>query len=132
SEPSELDRALEQERVRERLRQIPAELPLPDVELLGQQAGWPARRPVALEPSRRSDVVALLGAGEREPEAAEDEGAFCGAERPRVGAVPVGVAVLRQLTLHCFQRRDRAWVLGRESAADGRQEERRVDAAVRR
>jgi hypothetical protein len=39
--------ALEQQRVDERLRQVSPQLTLGDVELLGEQAGGPAGRPVA-------------------------------------------------------------------------------------
>jgi putative transposase len=52
---------------------------------------------VALKPARRGEVVALLGVGERYPEAAEQECAFGFAERPLVGAVAVAVAVLGEL-----------------------------------
>lgn len=42
-------RGLQQQRVHERLRQVPAQLMLPDVVFLGEQPGWTARGPIGLE-----------------------------------------------------------------------------------
>ena len=44
----------------ERLGEVPAQLPLLDVELLGVEPWRAARRSVALEPAGGADGVALL------------------------------------------------------------------------
>src|SRR3954466_636468 len=74
-------RALEQQSVNERLRQIATQLALRDVELLGEDARRSTGRPVALEPPRSRNVVSLLRIRERQQEPTEEEGSFRLAER---------------------------------------------------
>lgn len=60
--------ALEEQGVRERMRVVAAQLPLVDVELLGQQTAGPARTPVPFEQGAGGDMVALLRFGECQEE----------------------------------------------------------------
>src|SRR5581483_1880914 len=64
---------LDHQRVHERLREVAAQLPLPNVVLLREQPGRAARRAVALEPANRLQLPALLKLRERGDEAAEHE-----------------------------------------------------------
>src|SRR5689334_22928248 len=61
-------RGLEEQGVDERLWQVAAQLPLPDVEFLGEQSGRSTGRAVAFEPPYRLDVIALLVIGQRHQE----------------------------------------------------------------
>ena len=92
-----LDGTLEQQRVHESLWEVASQLVLRDVELLRVQRRRPAGGTGALEPAGGKDVVALLGVGERHPEAAQQKRAFRRAERTLVGPIAVAVSVLREL-----------------------------------
>src|SRR5579884_2232005 len=76
-----VERALEQECVHERLRQVAAELALGDVELLRKQPRRAAGGAVALEPACGRDGVAAPAEGQRHDEAAQQERALRLAER---------------------------------------------------
>src|SRR4029078_13300665 len=82
---------LDQQRVHEGLWQVPPQLPLDDVELLGEEAGWAECASVALEPSDRAVRVALLVAGDREVETTQQERALRHVQR--AGLVPEPVHV---------------------------------------
>ncbi len=69
-------RCLEQQGMYESLRQVAAQLTLPNVEFLGEQAGRTARGAVALEPADGCQIVALLVVRQRHQEAAQQEGSF--------------------------------------------------------
>src|SRR5438309_2107761 len=95
----------------ERLRQVPAQLALLDVQLLGEEPRRPAGRAAAVEPAARLDEIALLQVGERDHEPAEQERALRLAERALVRLEAVGEAVLRQLLDELPQRLPRARVV---------------------
>jgi hypothetical protein len=59
----------------EGLRQVPTQLALCHVVLLGEQPERPAHVSIALEPACCRHVVSLLREGERGDEPAQDEGA---------------------------------------------------------
>src|SRR2546423_4294032 len=123
-------RTLQQQRVDEGLREVATELPLQDVELLGEQTRRPARGSISLEPTCRLDVIALLCVRERDDEAAEKEGAFGLAEPSFVEPVSVGVAVLGQLVLDGAERGDRPRIVVGNCTSDCGQEKRNVDSLV--
>lgn len=103
----------------EGLGQISTQLTLADVELLREQAWGAARGAGALEPSRRGDVVALLGLGQGHDEAAQQERAFRFAQGAFVGPVAIRVAVHRQFTSVRVQRGEGARIVGWDRTADG-------------
>ena len=116
----------------ERLRQVPAQLALVHVELLGVEARRPARGPGPLEEPGRLDDVALLQQSERENEVAQQEGAFGVGQRPVIVPEPIGVPLADQLVQVSLQRRCRPRVVGGHGAAQPREQQRAVQARIGR
>src|SRR4051794_40023472 len=75
------DGALEEQRVHERLREIAAQLALVYVVFLGEDSRRATRGAIAFEERNRCIGPTGLVEREREPEAANQEGAFALAER---------------------------------------------------
>ena len=122
---------LEQQGVDERLGEVAAQLALADVVLLGEEAGWPAGGPVALEPADGLGGPALLVRGQRHQEPAQHERSLGLVQRPLVLAEPVHVAVLARSARHA--RRGWPEPGGRRPAgraADGGQQQGGVDPVV--
>jgi hypothetical protein len=90
-------RRLEKQRVDEGLRYVAAQLPLRDVEFLGQQGGRPAGGAVALEPAGCLSYAALLVQGPSHEEPAQYERALGLVQWPLIVPEPVEVAVLGQV-----------------------------------
>lgn len=89
---------LQHDGVHERLGQVPAQLALDHVELLGEQGGWAARGTVPLEPTHRLGQLTLLMQCEGHLEPRQKERALGPLERPVVVTKSVEVVLLRQIT----------------------------------
>lgn len=100
------------------LRQVAPELVLHDVELLRQQAGGPSRRSGPLEPAETLERFPGLEGRERQPEVADQEGAFCLAEGRAWMPIAVDKAIVGQLSGHCPAGRLAARVPGCQGAPD--------------
>lgn len=82
---------------------VAAQLPFPDVELLGQQSRRAARCAVALEPGSGLDGATELLSSERNHESAEQERPFGLLERPSVVAETVHIAVTGEIGDDLFE-----------------------------
>src|SRR3954453_6624592 len=98
--------------VDESLWKVAAQLVFGDVELLRVQAGRSPRGLRALVPSGRLNGSVLLVQGQRDQETAEREGALDVAQRPRIMAESIGVAVHGQLVQVVGEGGDGARIIG--------------------
>lgn len=119
--------SLQQQGVHERLREVAAQLPLGDVELLGIQAGRAAGAAAPFKPSIRVDHAALLVFGQCHDEPAQQERSLCFFQGAVVVAETVNEVVLGQLVAAGGEGGAGARVVGGQGATDGGQQQGRID-----
>jgi hypothetical protein len=103
--------------VDEGLGEIPAQLALLDVELLGKKAGTPRRGPGTLKPANPLKGAPRAEAGEGHPEVADEEGTFGLFEAKTLMSESVDAVVLGELFDHRSTGRHATRVLGGDGAA---------------
>lgn len=116
----------------EGLGQVPAELALLDVELLGEQPRGTAGSPCPIEPAHGLRPIPVLQVGERRPEAAQEERSLGLANWPLVGSEAVEEPIHREVVDNGSERTTRPRIRARKRPAHAGVEQRGIKAVVTR
>ncbi len=100
------------------LGNVPSQLALLDIELLGHETGRPARASISLEKPARPEVVTLLVLGERQEEPTQQKSALGLAKWPAIGTKAIHVLLFDEFGFDSSNRRDATGIGHRQRAAN--------------